>query len=101
VLPIGASRTGSERLPSHVDLSSTSSGPLNPVLVLPVSTAGDGEQCDEEIGDLPIQGFILVYVNKMFDLSPSTPLRDLEMDFRGLSSPQLRNLSLGKRRSWP
>ena len=68
-LPIGASRTVSELLPLHVDPSSSSSGLLNSVLALLASTAGDGEQYDEEIADLPVQGFIIVYVGGTFDLS--------------------------------
>lgn len=68
-LPIGASRAVSELLPLHVDPSSPSSGLLNSVLALLASTAGDGEQYDEEIADLPVQGFIIVYVNDMFNFS--------------------------------
>jgi len=81
-LPIGASRTVSELLPLHVDPSSSSSGLLNSVLALLASTAGDGEHYDEEIADLPVQGFIIVYVGDVFGLS--APVRDAEMGFRGL-----------------
>lgn len=70
-LPIGASRAVSELLPLHVDPSSPSSGLLNSVLALLVSTASDGEQYDEELTDLPVQGFIIVYVPDGFDLSAS------------------------------
>lgn len=73
-LPIGASRAVSELLPLHVDPSSSSSGLLNSVLALLVSTAGDGEQYDEEIADLPVQGFVIVYVNVMF--GHSAPVRE-------------------------
>ena len=73
-LPIGASRAVSELLPLHIDPSSPSSGLLNSVLALLTSTAGDGEQYDEEIADLPVQGFIIVYVNDVFDRS--TPVRE-------------------------
>ena len=61
-LPIGASRTVDELLPLHVDPSSPSSGILNSVLALLASTASDGEQYDEEVVDLPVHGFIIVYV---------------------------------------
>ena len=67
-LPIGASRTVSELLPLHIEPSSPSSGLLNSVLALLASTASDGEQYDEELADLPVQGFIIVYVGKIFDL---------------------------------
>jgi len=70
-LPIGASRAVSELLPLHVDPSSFSSGLLNSVLALLVSTAGDGEQYDEELIDLPVQGFIIVYADDTFNLSSS------------------------------
>jgi polyribonucleotide 5'-hydroxyl-kinase len=69
-LPIGASRAVSELLPLHVDLSSPSSGVLNSVLALLASTASDGEQYDEELIDLPVRGFVIVYVNHMFKASP-------------------------------
>lgn len=61
-LPIGASRAVSELLPLHVDPSSPSSGVLNSVLALLASTASDGEHYDEELVDLPVHGFIIVYV---------------------------------------
>ena len=71
-LPIGASRTVSELLPLHIDPSSPSSGLLNSVLALLASTAGDGEQYDEELVDLPVQGFIIVYVvHDIFNLPTS------------------------------
>lgn len=73
-LPIGASRAVSELLPLHIDPSSPSSGLLNSVLALLASTAGDGEHYDEEIVDLPVQGFIIVYVNNMSDRP--TPVRE-------------------------
>lgn len=82
-LPIGASRTVSELLPLHVDLSSPSSGLLNSVLALLASTASDGEQYDEEIVDLPVQGFIIVYVKDIFDLSHPGPRSDVNMGSSG------------------
>jgi polyribonucleotide 5'-hydroxyl-kinase len=66
-LPIGASRTVSELLPLHIEPSSPSSGLLNSVLALLASTANDGEQYDEELTDLPVQGFVIVYVGDIFD----------------------------------
>lgn len=69
-LPIGASRAVSELLPLHVDPSSPSSGVLNSVLALLTSTASDGEQYDEELVDLPVHGFVIVYVNHMLDAFP-------------------------------
>lgn len=69
-LPIGASRAVSELLPLHVDPSSPSSGVLNSVLALLTSTASDGEQYDEELVDLPVHGFVIVYVDHMFNFSP-------------------------------
>ena len=73
-LPIGASRAVSELLPLHIDPSSPSSGLLNSVLALLASTAGDGEQYDEELVDLPVQGFVIVYVHDTFNRS--TPIRE-------------------------
>lgn len=73
-LPIGASRAVSELLPLHIDPASPSSGLLNSVLALLASTASDGEQYDEELVDLPVQGFIIVYVYDT--LNPSTPVRE-------------------------
>jgi len=80
-LPIGASRTVSELLPLHIDPSSPSSGLLNSVLALLASTASDGEQYDEEIADLPVQGFIIVYVNDMDMFDLFVPIRDIEIFF--------------------
>lgn len=87
-LPIGASRAVSELLPLHVDPSSPSSGLLNSVLALLATAASDGEQYDEEIVDLPVQGFIIVYVNDCLDLS--TPVRKemLKYLLRIRSGPQ-------------
>lgn len=82
-LPIGASRAVSELLPLHVDPSSPSSGVLNSVLALLASAASDGEQYDEELIDLPFQGFIIVYVNHIF-LPPARPNRDADMSFARL-----------------
>lgn len=76
-LPIGASRAVSELLPLHVDPSSPSSGVLNSVLALLTSTASDGEQYDEELVDLPVHGFVIVYVNHMLDAFP--PAREETM----------------------
>jgi len=50
---------------------------LNSVLALLASTASDGEQYDEEITDLPVQGFIIVTAidipnRKMTILSPAS-----------------------------
>jgi polyribonucleotide 5'-hydroxyl-kinase len=73
-LPIGASRTVSELLPLHIDPSSPSSGLLNSVLALLASTASDGEQYDEELTDLPVRGFVIVYVHDIFNLF--TPVRE-------------------------
>lgn len=74
-LPIGASRAVSELLPLHVDPSSPSSGVLNSVLALLASTTSDGEQYDEELVDLPIRGFIIVYVNS------TDPRSDFDVGF--------------------
>ena len=68
-------------LPLCVDPSSSSSGLLNSVLALLASTAGDGEQYDEKIANLPAQGFIIIYVGGIFGLS--TPVRDVGTDFVG------------------
>lgn len=79
-LPIGASRAVSELLPLHVDPSSPSSGVLNSVLALLASTASDGEQYDEELVDLPVRGFIIVYVNHASN-APTGPRRDNDVGF--------------------
>jgi len=62
-LPIGAARTLSEMQPVPVDPASSSSGLLNSVLALLAPFNPDeSERYDEEILDLHVVGFLVVYV---------------------------------------
>ena len=60
-LPIGATRTVSEMMPTRVDPAWPGSGLLNAMLALvaPPST-DEAERYDEEMLDLPVVGFLAV-----------------------------------------
>ena len=63
-LPIGAARAVSEMQPVKIDPSQPGSRLLNAILsVLIPSNPDENERYDEEILDLPVMGFIVVYVN--------------------------------------
>jgi polyribonucleotide 5'-hydroxyl-kinase len=62
-LPIGAARMLSEMQPVLVDPASSSSGLLNSILALLAPFNPDeSERYDEEILDLTVVGFLVVYV---------------------------------------
>lgn len=62
-LPIGATRVVSEMQPVAVDPASGGSGLLNKVLaLLAPANPDENERYDEEILDLPVAGFLIVYV---------------------------------------
>lgn len=63
-LPIGATRTVSEMQPIEVDPNQKGSGLLNAVLALLAPPNPDeNERYDEEVLDLEVIGFLIVYVN--------------------------------------
>ena len=63
VLPVGATRTVSEMQPVVVDPASPSSGLFNAVLaLLAPQNPDENERYDEEILDLSVVGFLVVYV---------------------------------------
>ena len=67
-LPIGAVRTLSEMQPVLVDPALNTSGLLNSVLALLAPFNPDeSERYDEEILDLHVIGFLVVYVFRTFD----------------------------------
>jgi len=62
-LPIGATRVVSEMQPVPVDPSQPGSGLLNAVLaVLAPPNPDENERYDEEILDLTVTGFIIMFV---------------------------------------
>ncbi len=62
-LPIGAKRVVSEIQPVPVDPSHPGSGLLNAVVALLAPLNPDeNERYDEELLDLPVSGFLFVYV---------------------------------------
>jgi len=62
-LPIGATRVVSEMQPVQIDPSQTGSGLLNAVLaLLSLPNPDENERYDEEILDLSVVGFLIVYV---------------------------------------
>lgn len=64
-LPIGATRVVSEMQPVSIDPASAGSGLLNKVLALLAPPNPDeNERYDEEILDLPVNGFLIVYVGR-------------------------------------
>jgi polyribonucleotide 5'-hydroxyl-kinase len=66
-LPIGATRVVSEMQPVPVDSSQSGSGLLNAVLaVLAPPNPDENERYDEEILDLSVTGFIIVFVADAF-----------------------------------
>lgn len=63
-LPVGAVRTVSEMQPVLVNPALPGSGLLNAVLALLAPTNPDeNERYDEEILDLPVVGFLIVYLS--------------------------------------
>jgi len=64
-LPIGATRTVNEMQPIPLDPASHGSGLLNAIVALlaPPLHAEDTERYDEEIPDLPISGFLAMFVS--------------------------------------
>jgi polyribonucleotide 5'-hydroxyl-kinase len=62
-LPIGATRVVSEMQPVSVDPSQPGSGLLNGVLaILAPPNPDENERYDEEILDLSVTGFIIMFV---------------------------------------
>jgi polyribonucleotide 5'-hydroxyl-kinase len=62
-LPIGATRVVSEMQPVQVDPAQAGSGLLNTVIALLAQPNPDeNERYDEEILDLNVAGFLVVYV---------------------------------------
>lgn len=67
-LPIGARRVVSEMQPVAIDPSQTGSGLLNSVLALLAPPNPDeNERYDEEILDLTVVGFLIVFVVSLLD----------------------------------
>lgn len=64
VLPVGATRVVSEMVPVSVDPASPGSGLLNSVLALLAPPHPDeNERYDEEILDLNVVGFLIMFVS--------------------------------------
>lgn len=63
-LPVGATRTVSEMQAVLVDPASPGSGLLNGVLaLLAPANPDENERYDEEILDLPVVGFLIMWVS--------------------------------------
>lgn len=72
-LPIGATRTVNEMQPITLDPASSGSGLLNAIvalLALPTHLE-DTERYDEEVLDLPVSGFLAMFVSIICLFSPS------------------------------
>lgn len=66
-LPIGATRSVSEMQPLIVDPARPGSGLRNGILaVLAPFNPDESERYDEEVLDLPVVGFVAVYVSRQF-----------------------------------
>jgi polyribonucleotide 5'-hydroxyl-kinase len=65
-LPVGATRTVSEMQAVLVDPASPGSGLLNGVLaLLGPANPDENERYDEEILDLPVVGFLIMWVSSL------------------------------------
>jgi Pre-mRNA cleavage complex II protein Clp1 len=64
-LPIGATRTVNEMQPIQVDPASHGSGLLNAIVALlaPPVHVEETERYDEEVLDLPVSGFLAMFVS--------------------------------------
>ena len=75
-LPIGATRVVSEMQPLLVDAAQPGSGLFNAVLaVLAPPNPDESERYDEEVLDLPVLGYIVVYVRFLLFFAASTGCR--------------------------
>lgn len=78
-LPIGAARVVSEMQPVPIDPAQPGSGLLNAVLALLAPPNPDeNERYDEEILDLTVTGFLIVYASKRFISHVTDSFRGLE-----------------------
>lgn len=76
-LPIGATRVVSEMQPLLVDAAQPGSGLFNAVLaVLAPPNPDESERYDEEVLDLPVLGYIVVYVRFLLFFAASPLRRD-------------------------